>query len=46
MDEDRPKKPELVKILHEKIQGLHQCLDLDLSELFPPKTAEPTSLIV
>ena len=45
MDKEKTKKPELVNILEEKIQGNHyalQCLDLDLSELFPP-TAEPTS---
>jgi hypothetical protein len=47
MDEDKTKKPELVKILREKIQGNRYALqrsDLDLSELFPPRTAEPTGL--
>jgi hypothetical protein len=47
MDKDKTKKPELVNILHEKIQGKNhyalQYSDLDFSELFPP-TAEPTSL--
>ena len=49
MDEDKTKKPELVKILRERIQGNCYALqrsDLDLSELFPPRTAEPTSLLV
>ncbi len=49
MDEDKTKKPELVKTLREKIQGNRYALqrsDLDLSELFPPRTAEPTSLLV
>jgi hypothetical protein len=43
IDEDKTKKPELVKILGEKIQENHLVLqhsDLDLSELCSP-TAEP-----
>ena len=49
MDEDKTKKTELVNILHEKIRGNRYALqrsDLDISELFPPRTAEPTSLLV
>jgi hypothetical protein len=46
MDEEKTKKPELVNILHEKIQDNRyalQCTDSDLSVLFPP-TAEPTGM--
>jgi hypothetical protein len=48
MDEEKTKKPELVNVLREKIQGNRYALqrrDLDLSVLFPP-AAEPTGMVI
>jgi hypothetical protein len=48
MDEEKTKKPDLVKVLREKIEDNRYALqrtDLDISILFPA-TAEPIGVLI